>query len=197
MKILSRDFTTQEKVILLILCIFLVGLAYYQFVDKPVRTSLARAESEKAALEVELQAVQAKNAQLKKMQDEINQVTSGDAVSVMPSYNNSKAVITLLDEVLGSMKYSINFSNVTRSGDQIRRNISVSFTAPNYSTMETVLERLTHSEFRCLIDNVSCSRGNARYTNDLVSVNLTATFYETMVGGTSDSGLPSDSAAAR
>ena len=46
MKILSRDFTLKEKLLMLLLGLVLVGLAYYNFVDQPVRTSLASAEAE-------------------------------------------------------------------------------------------------------------------------------------------------------
>lgn len=190
MKVLSRDFTIREKIVLLLLALVLIGLAYYQFVDKPVRTSIARAENEKAALELELQTVQLKVAQLEKMQNEIDSITSSGSINRMPSYNNSKEVNKLLNSVLGKLDYAITFSNVTRSGDQIRRNISLRFTAPNYSSMEQVIDKLAQSEYRCLIGNVSCSLNNERDGSKTVVVNLTATFYETMVGGTADAGLP-------
>ncbi len=190
MKILSRDFTVKEKILLLLLCLVLIGLAYYQFIDKPVRASIAQANAEKQALELELQTVQSKIVQLEKMQSEIDTLTNSGKVSIMPSYNNSKEVNELLNKVLGRLGYAITFSNVTRSGDQIRRNISLRFTAPSYATMERVLDQLAKSEYRCLIGNVSCSQNNSRDGGTSVTVNLTATFYETMVGGTADPGLP-------
>lgn len=40
MKIMSRDFTTKEKVLLLILAAILILAGYYLFVDQPVRSAL-------------------------------------------------------------------------------------------------------------------------------------------------------------
>ena len=52
MKILSRDCTRAEKIILALLALVLVGLAYYQFVDKMVRESIEKANAEAEALRV-------------------------------------------------------------------------------------------------------------------------------------------------
>ena len=60
MKALSRDFNAKEKLLLLLLSLVLVGLAYYQFVDKPVREALATARAESDSLKVELKTVEAK-----------------------------------------------------------------------------------------------------------------------------------------
>ena len=199
MKVLSRDFTFKEKILLLVLVLVLIGLGYYQFVDKPVRTNIAKAQQEQEALQVELTAVNTKIATLEKMQNEINDIASSGEVSVMPSYNNSRNVTKLLNDVLGNLGYSITCSNVTRNGDQIRRNISLQFICPDYSSMQRVFQELTGSEYRCLLGDITGSI-NTRYyheDDDSVTVNATATFYETMVGGTPDSGLPEDSAAAQ
>ena len=63
MKVLSRDFTLKEKILLLILSLALIGLAYYQFIDQSVRSELAIAQSEKESLQVELDAVQMQHRQ--------------------------------------------------------------------------------------------------------------------------------------
>lgn len=195
MRVLSRDFTTREKVILLILILFLIGFGYYQFIDQPIRQSLSKAEAETAALETELAGVNAKIATLQRMQDEIDDITANGRSSYMASYNNSKAELKLLNDVLSeATQYSIAFSNVTRSGDQIRRDFSLQFTAPDYETMRRIIYNLTGVEFRCLIGNLSCSLTRVRYRDytefGALSVSVTATFYETMVGGVADSGLP-------
>lgn len=201
MKLLSRDFTLREKILLLLLSIFLLGLLYYHFVDEPVRADLATAASEKAALEIELGAVEQKVAQLERMKKEIDDQADNSFVSFMPSYNNSGAVNLLLNDVLGDLGYYITFSNVTRSGNQIRRSISLQFSAPDYRTVESVLSRLTSAQFRCLIEDVACTTVNTRSARGddraSVNVNATVTFYETMVGGTADAGLPEEKAVEK
>ncbi len=196
MKILSRDFTRGEKVLILILALILIVLAYYLFVYKPVSEGIEEANVESENLRAELSVSQAKVARLEKMQDEIDDIMADENISEMPSYNNKKAVNALLSDILGSMTYSATLANMTRNGDQIRRIVQLQFTAPSYADMEEVLSRLSKSPYRCLIENVSCTSFTDRYTDtEAYNVNLTATFFETMVGGTPDAALPVDAGA--
>lgn len=189
MKLLTRDFTTREKVLLSVLAIILVGLLYYRFIDIPVRDSLARAEAQKSDLQAELTMVNAQVMSLQRKQDELNGLVEAEDVSYMPSYNNERNVAKLLNDVLTPYGYSIAFSNVSRSGDQVRRNISLQFHASSYSDVEEVLTKLTHGQYRCLINNVS-GAVDSRSANGGYSISTVLTFYETMVGGTPDAGLP-------
>ena len=85
MKVLSRDFTLKEKILLLILSLALIGLAYYQFIDQSVRSELAIAQSEKESLQVELDAVQMQLAQLKKMEQEMADLSGDTSLGIMGS----------------------------------------------------------------------------------------------------------------
>ena len=76
MKALSRSFTLKEKILLLLLSLVLVGLAYYQFVDQPVRSALAQAQAEADSLSMELNAVNSKLATMRKMRTELDDVTA-------------------------------------------------------------------------------------------------------------------------
>ena len=191
MKPFSRDFTTREKVLLVVLAVALLGLAYYLLVHKPVTEDLEKAERQEAALEIELEAVQTRIAKLEKMQKEVDQVYANGTLKSMPSYNNSHNVNKLLNDVLGDMGFTITFSNVTRNGDQIRRNIYLQFNAPDYESVRTLLDRLTDSDYRCLIGDLKVNADDRSLEDSKVSVSVTITFFETMVGGTADPGLPS------
>lgn len=192
MKVMSREFTLQEKLLLLLLSLILVGLAYYQFVDRPVREALNSARQESEALTVELKSVEAKLERMRRMRSELEDVTAGGTASEMSSYNNSKAEIALLNDILGdTLQYDIRFDNVTRNGDQIRRNFSLQFTVDSYDAVEEVLSALNESHYRCLIGDVRCSASRSGNLMDgNVTINAVATFFETMVGGTPDAGLP-------
>lgn len=198
MKILSRDFTKGEKAILLLLVIALVILAYYLAVHKPVKEGIEKANAESANLRVELSAVEAKAAVLERMQNEIDGIMENSEISMMPSYNNKQEVNKLISGVLGNLTYSASLANLQRSGDLIRRNVQLEFNAPSYAAMEEVLEKLSSSPYRCLIDNVTCSRYRDKYEDvDAYKVSLTATFFETLVGGAADEALPADSSAKK
>ena len=95
MKKLGREFTGKEKLLLLLLSLILVGLAYYQFVDRPVREAITNAHAERDSLSTELIAVQAKLKVMRRMRDEMEDITAGGTASEMKSYNNSKAEIEI------------------------------------------------------------------------------------------------------
>ena len=192
MKVLSRDFTLKEKLLLLLLSLILVGLAYYQFVDQPVRTALASAQAEAESLNVELRTVQAKLQRMRRMRTELEDVTANGEATEMGSYNNSKEEIASLNDILsGALQYSITFANVTRDGDQIRRNFTLQFTTDGYETMEQIISALSQNHHRCLIGDLRCTAvKNESVMEGNITANATATFFETMVGGTPDAGLP-------
>ena len=207
MKILSRDFTRAEKIILVILALVLVGLAYYQFVYKMVAESIEKAHAEAEAIRVEMTGVNAKIQRMEEMQAELETIQSNPRASYMGSYNNSKEELAFLNDVLsGALQYTITFSNVTRDGDQIRRNFSLQFTTEDFSSMERIISRLCDGRLRCLINDISYSVSRYSYSAadrerygvdwyERVNVNCTATFFETMVGGVEDAGLPAQNVA--
>ena len=195
MKILSRDFTLREKILLLFLSILLIGLCYVQFVDRPVRTALENAKVDYDNLNMELSVVNAKVNDLQKKQSELESLQNTGHISIMNSYNNSKEEIQLLNELLeDTEQYDVVFADVTRDGDLIRRNVNIQFVAGNIEKAEQVIMGLYDSSNRCLISDVvvsSFERGEKRdITSQKVEVKVTATFYETMVGGREDAGLP-------
>ena len=192
MKLLSRDFTGPEKALLLVLCLILLALAYYRFVDIPVREEIADAQAEKESLQTELRAVNTRISKLEAMQKELDTITQDGRISRMESYNNEKEELALLNGILGAAdKYTIHFTGVTRSGDQIRRNFTLQFTTEDYDAMLDILTALSQSRCRCLVGDLRCSdsSGSPEKGNS-VTVSMTATFFETMVGGTPDAGLP-------
>ena len=208
MKRLSRDFTRGEKALLLLLALILVGMAYYFVVDRPVRRALESARAEKQALVTELDALQGRLARMEKMQAELEALQANPEISRMGSYNNSKAELDFLNELLGQTdEYNVTFTGVTRDGDQVRRNFNLKFTVADYSTAERLLKKIYSCDLRCLLNDINYTRTRTyyntadrlRYARDYyerVNVTATATFYETMVGGTADAGLPSSGKAA-
>lgn len=202
MKRLSRDFTRGEKALLLLLALILLGLTYYLVVDRPVRAALESARAEKEAIRTELTTLQARIARMEKMEQELNAIRANPGVSEMGSYNNSKAELDFLNELLDETdEYTVTFTGVTRDGDQVRRNFNLKFAVPDFTTAERLLKKVYGCEMRCLLNDISYSRTRTyynsadrlRYARDYyerVNINATATFYETMVGGTADAGLP-------
>ena len=190
---MSRDFTRTEKILIIVLALILVGLAYYQFVDRPVRQSIANAQAEADMLQTEVTAAQARLATAQKVKNNLDELEASGQMSWMGSYNNSKAEVAFLNGILAdTLQYSVSFANVTRAGNQIRRSFTLEYRTGSYASAHEIRARLGQSHDRCLVSDASCSMENSGE----VVVHQAATFYETMVGGTPDAGLPVDSAQA-
>lgn len=187
MKFLNRDFTHSEKVALLLLLIVVLGLSYYHFVDQVVRREMAAAIAERDDKQSQLDAAQTKLGELTAMQRELEALGEKGMPSTMASYNNIKTEVTLLNRfLLPASQYSISFGAVSRSGNQIRRVITLSFTTSGFRAARGILENLANCEYRCLLGNISYGGSD----NGQVTMSLTCTFYETMVGGEPDENLP-------
>ena len=190
MKIMSRNLTSKEKALIVILAVALLGLIYYKFVFSKVNTALAKATAEAQGLQSELDVANARIAKAGKMEDELNGINSTGILSRMGSYNSSKQETAFLNTVLaGASDYSITFEEVTRDGDQIRRNFNLQYETPSYTSAERIMKDLTSGDYRCLVGDVSCT-----VDKGITKVSLVGTFYETMVGGVPDSALPVDEA---
>ena len=191
MKILSRDFSRSEKILIAVLVLILLGLVYYQFVDKAVRQSVTNAQSEAQMLETELSATQARLGAAQSVKNNMDELEAKGQLSWMGSYNNSKSEVAFLNAILGdTLQYSITFNNVTRAGNQIRRSFTLEYRTASYASAHEIMVRLSQGHDRCLISDASF----AQEKDGIVVVRQAATFYETMVGGTPDAGLPADSA---
>jgi hypothetical protein len=152
-----------------------------------IRTSKAEAET----LQTQLDIANTKLENFEKMESEMDGIMKSNT-SRMESYNSSKEEVIFLHQVLADVPdYAINFSDITRNGDQIRRVFSLQFKTNSYQNAEAIVNSLSNGQYRCLVDDISCNTAE-----DGIHVSLTATFFETMVGGTPDSALPEDEAQA-
>ncbi len=198
MNILSRKFSTREKVLLLVLALIIIAALYYMFLYQPLTTRLTNSKSNAEALEQQLAALDKKVEQIKRMQKSVEEyANNGHIVSIMPSYNAGKQELVFLNSTLAASEdYYVGFTNITRNGNQIRREFSLKFTVDRYSDAENIINILEHSDLRCLISDFTVRpvEQDGRVESDKVEANCVATFYETMFGGVADAELPEDSA---
>ena len=193
---LNKDFNVTERILLVILGILLVGVTYYYLVHLAVANNITKARAEKEDLQLELMRIESQVTQLRRMKSELDDIDGGKNRPRLESYNNSRAEIGLLNDILTSAReYTVTASSVSRNGDLIRRNFVLNFTTDSFDTVENIVMQLNNSRCRCMIGDMSCSVSNRE--SDTVSISLVATFYETMVGGTPDAGLPKDGEAKR
>ena len=179
------NFSRKEKLMIIVLAILLIGLLYYRFIHISVNERIASAKNDAQMLQQELDLA---NARLKKAQGMESKMSPG--MSKMGSYNSSKAETAFLNTVLANVpSYTVSFDEVTRDKNQIRRNFQLRFTTDSYDSAVNIIKNLTEGEYRCLIGDVRCSIADGGQT----TMDVSGTFYETMVGGMKDSALPADS----
>ena len=193
MKLLTRDFSTREKVLLVILLVVIVSAAYYLFVWTTVDDQITSIQSQNQSMETQLMIATAKVEKLQGMSAEME----NDLIrSYMPSYNASKEELDFLHGTLAATEdYLINFTYLTRNGDQIKRGFSLQFTARSYAQAKEIIGALEDSEIRCLIGdyNINPTQKDYHLLEGKVKVVLEGCFYETMYDGVVDKELPKDS----
>ncbi|MBQ9522111.1 MAG: hypothetical protein IJR72_06020 [Oscillospiraceae bacterium] len=187
MRLLTRDFTTVEKLILLVLVLFLMGLGYYYFIDQPIRRGIEEAHAERDALQLKLNDINIRISDYQNMAEELRQAR--ELRQAMPSYNQSETELHILNDILTvSDKYALAFDKITLERNQIRRGFQFSFTAPDFETAKGIFTRLSASRVRCLIGDVECS-GVDKESGRIVSFKANGTFYETKVDAVLDAVL--------
>ena len=187
MKLLSRDFTSLEKLVLLVLILVLMGLGYYQFVDQPIRQGIEEAHAERDKLQVELNNINIRISDYNYRAQELE--AARELRQPMPSYNASEEELRILNDILSaSQDYSFNVDKITLEDEQIRRNFTLSFTAPSFEAAKGIFTRLSASRVRCLIGNIECGGIDVEDGN-VVNVTADGTFYETRVDAVTDAVL--------
>ncbi len=195
MKVMAYKFSPREKLLLAVLGALLLVLLYIWLVDQRVRVETENAQNKIASLETELATVQEQVELTRQMKAEMESV-HGDQrkLSYMPSYNAEKEEVNFLNTTLSAAKdYYIGFSEVSKSGDLVRRNFSLQYTAQNYQSAVDILKSLESSDFRCLVQDLTVASSDqyrAEIQSGPVTVNALATFYETMYEGETDGRLP-------
>lgn len=201
MRILTRDFTPRERILLLILGLIILGLVYYLAVDQVVRNGIKVANIEIESLEGQVAEINKKVQALDEMEEEMKEIEeNGESITRMPSYSgNTDEVKFLHDTLRPTGEYSVVFSDLTREGYQIRRTFSLSYKCDSYASAVEVMKNLESSDIRCIIDDLSVENPDASndYTGNIltspVTVSCKATFFETMEGAVEDKDLPEDS----
>jgi hypothetical protein len=196
-KKLSREFSTREKVLLLIMAFVILGAVYYLLIFQPVAEGMKNARLEMESLEEQLAVADVKAMQIINMRAEMDNLESqGLTPTFMPSYNAEKQELDFLHTILSADTegYQVNFTQVTRNSNQIRRNFNLSFSAKNYKIARSIISKLETGDIRCLVGDMTiASSEKNNILNGEITVSCVATFYETMYEGIEDADLPADS----
>lgn len=189
---LNRQLTHRERGLLLVLAVLLVFAVYFLYVHIPVTEDLESARSQSEAAATEVTVLEAKQARMDQMQQELDTILSQPNVAEIPTYDNLQRVMDFLNTVLSSTTdYSLSFQGLKKSEDSVilRREMLLSYVSSSYDEARDVLEQLQNCPFRCQIGEASIEpfipKGQGQdkavspaLTDGPVQVSLAVTFFE-------------------
>lgn len=180
---LMHSFTKREKIVLLVLVLFLVAGFYFLMIHYPVTTRLEEIEAEKLNVEDQTTLAIAKGQVYVKMRNELNDIKALplDKLTVMPVYDNFQALFAYFRGIFDGVEPDIRFSEAKVDGRIATRSMSFSFTAPDYETAKSVLRKFTGTGYRCLLQNVTISPEDGDMQSNALRVSGTMIFYELII----------------
>jgi len=177
---LSRKFTTRERVLLLILAVILLAELYYLLVHQRVEREFAEAQARTETATVSYEFESARAERKREMQEK-NEKARKENARPLPEYDNSTNVVAYLNGVMAATgEYNLVFNTVNFSEYAAVRPINMSFSCPGYSAVKDIVAQLENGPYYCEVTGLSMSteRGIGDMTGEMVSVQMTAVFYE-------------------
>ena len=186
---LNHEFSLREKILIIVVSLLAIGIFYYEFGMNYYKKQMALYDT--TALEEQMAAETVKAQKLAGMKNELAEV-SDKYTGVIAVYNNLAAEISDVGNITENKADNITVSWDTPilSGKTVRRTAAISFETPDYATAKAIIQDFASSEYRTMVSDLVISAG--RYTmdtTDTVSVSLKLTYYETIDGATSTTGL--------
>lgn len=168
---LMRSFTKREKFLLVVLALIVLAGLYVLAIHNPVQASLARLEVEKEEAELQLQVAELRLGQYNEMKAELEEIFAmpKDQLTVMPPYDNTKALMVQFNHIFGELEYDLNFSPATFNENVATRTVQFTFEASSYEEARAIIQRLTHTGNRSLMNTLSIAPSNNATVLNLVS----------------------------
>ena len=162
---MNRALSTREKVMLVILCLLLIGIAYYKFLLEPINDSVTEYQS---MTQMEQDMILQNTALIQKkknMEAELEQIFAQGTPTPIPSYDNSGVLMVELHSILSStIDYTLSFGNTSTLSCGYRQ----------------IINRLHGSDNISQISDLTISRVTLRNTENegAISVKLVVTYFE-------------------
>lgn len=175
---MNRKLTAREWILLGLLAVIALVSGYVMLFRMPMTARRDTALSGTELCRVEIEAAQLRVEEKRRMERELEDLFADGAEPVaIADYDNLQPVMFELHTILSDAEdYSLSFGTVDTSQPIVRRSISLSFTSRSYESARDVLEQLSGSAYRCLLDSVSISVGQSAEGN--VSVDGAVLYFE-------------------
>ena len=158
---MKRKLSPREMMLLGVLAILVVVVGYITLFYMPTTQARDDALAEAESCREQTEVAQVRLAEKQRMEQELEEIFAQNPNPLgLADYDNRQPVMVELNMILASTEnYSLSFATVDASQSIVRREISISFTCDSYDTAKYVLQQLHDSTYRCMLNNVTISRG--------------------------------------
>ncbi len=179
----KSKISTRDLFMLILLAILIIGVGYYMGFYTPLQQELADLEAQAAAVDAQVNAATAKISSMDAMQRELDEIFArpADEITEIAPYDNKEVVLSQLNGILQrSDNYNLSFADPSVQADGIvRRNVSMTFSCPDYDSAKSIIQDLNDCQWRCLVSNLSIA-GGGNIMEGAVQVSATITFFESI-----------------
>lgn len=189
--ILNRSFSTRETVLLLILAFLLIVACYYFLVVKNVADTMAANNQKLDQIDTSIAVQEALAIDRARMEAELAALGDNESLPEVATYDNIRNELDELNALMeGATSYNLSFGQPTLEGELVRREVTVSFSVPDYASALNVVRALENGTYRCQISNFTL-KGELLADGSVSTVDamLTVTYLETTSGATNLNGL--------
>ena len=177
---LMHNFTKREKIVLLVLVVFLLIGFYFLVIPYPVTTRLEEIEAEKLMVEDQTNLAITKGQVYVKMKNELNEIFAlpFEKITVMPAYDNHTQLLYNYQSIFRDLSPNLTFGNVSIDGGIATRTVSFTVTVKDYAEAKDFITKLTGTGFRCLLQNITVSPSDGNIEADQLTLSGNIIFYE-------------------
>ena len=164
---MSNRISSRDRILMVFLAVLLIAVSYYMFFYKPLQEEMQSISMQAADIEDQTNFALAKANSMKSMQDELDEILSRPAneITEIAPYDNAKVVMAQLNGILSaSENYSLNFKDPVINADgTVRRVVQMTFDCKDYNSAKAIVEALSSSRWRCLINSISMESSGKQY----------------------------------
>lgn len=176
---MKREFTTREKVMLVVLAVLLLVVGYAKLILEPINQQIETYQAETQNYQMLITAEASKAAQLSQLQQKVDALRESGQTRQIPEYDNLQKVMTQLNGVLGAAsEYALSFGATSSIDYVFVRPMSITFTANSYADARAIIQQLNDG-YMNQISSMTCAF-TRQDSATVMQVSLEITYYERM-----------------
>lgn len=169
---MKREFTTREKVLLVVLVVLMITVGYFKFILTPINNGVEACQDNAAAEQDEISRKMAFIAEMNKMQKKTEEIKASGVARAIPRFDNSTELMKQLDPILENVKkYDLVFGVMTAEDYIMMRPAELSFTFDSYEQAREIIDALYDADSIVKISDMDIDL-------DRATVSMKLTYYE-------------------